>query len=229
MRRFRERVVAACVAGAAVVAPAAPARALSVTVPGHSISTVFPTDGSSATSHYNGCEAFAPCLGNAYVSGTVMWTSQARMSGITTESNSAYEHEHVFPGTADTQPRYTGCWPGKYTGYHRVSLPNGYQDTSAGDDESVSFSRAVGSGDSRPLAESPGYFHDYLVGLEKDWYCDEVSATRIKGQNSFRAYSPCSAGYAWCVDARDGFPRDIIPYRAGFRTPTWEEAQKIYY
>lgn len=170
------------------------------------ISTTFPTQGEVSlydTSTANVLWLFAS------------WNSSQRIFGLRDQLTDAYEIEAVVPNDSPTQ-----CFPGDYTSNWDSNFPAAYQDTALEDDEDQAFSRGGGSAVSRNLSVGVSYY--FIADLGPVCPGREVVPVKVKSQESVLDASrpgACIFGYQFCVFAKEGSPRDIVPYRSGLFTP----------
>ncbi len=180
---------------------------------GVTVGNVFPESGKIYT--YNG--TVNGQLHNR-ISQYLQWDSAQRMSALR-QSNDAYEHEANFDGD--------GCFgveSGFNTGfsYHSSNIPFDYNDTTISDPQPP-YSRAFGSAYSNNLQPGTEYYYRLIQPVYGEYgsNCESASGTKyyLAAQDSHRSGS-CSAGYTWCVFGDSGFPRDIVPRSAGWKSGT---------
>lgn len=202
---------------AAAAAPIPLAEAAEPFPAGSPISTVAPTHGEHRTWEFQSS-------GKTFnrLEMWMYWNTARRHSALA-QTDDAYEHEAVFKTT------YTkACWPGWYHTSWESNLPAPYQDTSFDDDETVVQSRAGGSGKSALLQTAAWYY--FWTTLNRFDPCVDAYDSRhvdfkakiqdshigdgLSGETSCVLY-----GYEWCVFGDPGYPRDIVPFSAGWTTP----------
>lgn len=145
---------------------------------------------------------------------SMFWENSSRLRDLRQSHTDAYEHEAFFPPDE--------CGPGNYSGSWDSNLPIAYLDTDVDDDPADGYSRAGGSAFSIGIATGTWYYHS--LGLSSGCNLSNATEFRVKAQDSYRFPAFCASDFAFCVFSEAGSPRDVIPYSAGWRTPsahTW--------
>lgn len=185
------------VAAFLLFASAAPAGA-ATTDPGlGEVGIVAPTSGQVT---YNRSDCDDPTINQ-----WMYWNTDRRISGLRDAADGgrrAYEHEANF-----------NAYPGDYDYTPLTNLPTYYQDTAVLD---PGFNRAGGSAASRVMTINTWYYYTLQLNTPSICIGSDIRYS-VKTQRSYRQ-STCPGGYALCVYAKPGYPRDIVPISAGYRT-----------
>lgn len=133
---------------------------------------------------------------------TFQWSNARRMANLHDTGDGdtrGYEHDAYF-----------ASYPGDYYGTIVQNIPNYYQDTDF-DDTPPPYTRAAGSSRSRNLSDRVLYYFQ----LELQYQCtvppDPGARYKVPVSRTWQN-GPCFPTIAYCINGKDGWPRDVIPY-----------------
>lgn len=195
-KKLTTAAIASCLAVGSISGPASAANTVDNL---GEVSIVAPTSGNVT---YNRSDCVRPKINH-----WMYWNTNRRISGLRDKADNdtrSYEHEAQFE-----------AYPGDYSSSGVTNLPSYYQDTPL-DDPPGQYSRAAGSYRSSALVVNTWYY--YNLKFSTPSVC--IGSTIRYAVASQRSYhnGACFPSHAYCVTAKQGYPRDIVPITAGFRT-----------
>jgi hypothetical protein len=157
------------------------------------------------------------------------WDNSRRMAKIRDSGNNdtrAYEHEAQFGGEVSDYGTTTAN-----------NIPNYYMDTDL-DDPPTQFTRAGGSWHSQNLNPDTFYYFELKLIDDSDMGAPGCpppigppfvqTGVHVASQRSF-LNGPCWPTHAYCVTGLEGWPRDIVPSKAGWVVLPYDDPTQYYY
>lgn len=218
MRRARLlAAITVAVAGASVVSTSPASAVATKDSAGGGEMFVIPSSGSLTWDPRPGQGECAPgaTIHKPDITQSFRWDTPARMVNIRDSGDSdtrSYEHEAQFAEGSPGNYDYT------LTG---TNIPNYYQDTDLDDTD---WKRAGGSWRSKNF--QPGVLYSFTLRLYKCGGLLPEQPIRVRSQRAYHN-GPCWPDHAYCVTRTSGWPKQLMPYGAGYRASrttkmTWQ-------